>query len=81
VPRGGADQVEGVVDGMLRARVTAPPVAGAANHALLRLLADELGIPQRDVRLVAGAGGRTKVVAVDGLDPDVIRARWPGLKV
>ena len=81
VPRGGADQVEGVVDGVLRARVSAPPVAGAANHALLRLIAEELGIPQRDVRLVAGAGGRTKVVMVDNLDPGVIAERWPGLKL
>jgi hypothetical protein len=33
------------------------------------------------VRLVAGAGGRTKVVMVDGLDAEAIVARWPGLKV
>ncbi len=70
-----------MVDGQLRARVSAPPVAGAANHALLKLLATELDVPQRDVRLVAGAGGRTKVVMVDGVDPETILARWPGLKV
>jgi hypothetical protein len=33
------------------------------------------------VRLVAGAGGRTKVVMVDGVEPDVVLERWPGLKV
>lgn len=66
---------------MLRARVVAPPVEGAANHALLRLIADELGVARRDVRLVAGAGGRTKVVVVDGLDPERVRERWPGLRV
>jgi uncharacterized protein YggU (UPF0235/DUF167 family) len=81
-PRGGADRVDGVTDdGMLRARVAAPPVEGAANHALLRLLADELGVPRRDVRLVAGAGGRTKVVVVDGLDPGRVVERWPGIRV
>jgi uncharacterized protein YggU (UPF0235/DUF167 family) len=80
-PRAAADRVDGVVDGVLRARVTAPPVEGAANHALLRLLADELGVPRRDVRLVAGAGGRTKVVVVDGLDPARAAAHWPGLRV
>jgi uncharacterized protein YggU (UPF0235/DUF167 family) len=70
-----------VVDGVLRAHVAAPAVGGAANQALLRLLADELGVPRRDVRLVAGAAGRQKLVVVDGLEPEVIVARWPGLRV
>ena len=75
-----ADRVDGVVDGVLRARVAAPPVEGAANHALLRLLAQELGVARRDVRLVAGAGGRTKVVVVEGVSPDRLQERWPGLR-
>ena len=81
VPRGGADRIDGVVDGVLRARVAAPAVAGAANHALLRLLAADLGVPPRDVRLIAGAGGRTKVVVVDGVAPSAVLQRWPGLRV
>jgi uncharacterized protein YggU (UPF0235/DUF167 family) len=75
------DRVDGVVDGMLRARVAAPPIEGAANHSLLRLLAGELGVARRDVRLVAGAGGRTKVIVVDGVPPEVVLERWPGLRV
>ena len=80
-PRGGTDRVDGVLDGVLRARVAAPPVDGAANEALLRLLAEELRVPRRDVRLVAGAGSRTKTVVVDGLGPDRVLERWPGLRV
>ncbi len=80
-PRGGADRIDGVGDGVLRARVAAPPVENAANAALLRLLADELGVARRDVRLVAGAAWRTKVVAVDGLDPARVLERWPELRV
>ena len=68
------------MDGVLRARVSAPPVDGAANEALLRLIAGELGVPRRDLRLVAGAGGRTKLVAVDGLAPGRVLERWPGLR-
>jgi uncharacterized protein YggU (UPF0235/DUF167 family) len=79
-PRGGVDRVEGVADGVLRARVAAPAVDGAANESLLRLLAGELGVPRRDLRLVTGATGRTKVVAVDGVDAAVVAARWPGLR-
>ena len=66
---------------MLRARVAAPPVEGAANQALLRLLADELGVARRAVRLVAGAAGRQKLVVVEGMTPDDVLARWPGLRV
>lgn len=73
--------MDGVLDGVLRARVAAPPVEGAANQALLRLIADELGVPRRDVRMVAGAGGRTKVVAVDGVDALRVLERWPGLRL
>jgi uncharacterized protein len=73
--------VEGVIDGVLRARVAAPPVEGAANQALLRLLADELGVARRAVRLVAGAAGRQKLVVVEGITPDEVLARWPGLRV
>ncbi|HKF86097.1 MAG TPA: DUF167 domain-containing protein [Candidatus Limnocylindrales bacterium] len=80
-PRGGADSVEGVTDGMLRARVAAPAIEGAANQALLRLLATELDIPKRDVRLIAGAASRTKLVVIEGIDPERILERWPGLKL
>ena len=80
-PRSGSDHVEGVVDGVLRAHVAAPAVGGAANQSLLRLLADELDVPRRAVRLVAGAAGRQKLVVVDGVDPAVVVARYPGLRV
>ena len=66
---------------MLRVRVTAPPVEGAANQALIRFLADELGVARRDVRLVAGGAGRQKLIVVDGVEPDELTERWPGLKV
>ena len=79
-PRGGADQVDGVVDGVLRARVAAPAVDGAANQALVRLLADQLDVPRRDVRLVSGTTARIKVIAVDGVGAERLLERWPGLR-
>ena len=66
-------------DGALRVRVTAPPVDSAANEALCRLLAHELGIARTDVRIALGATSRRKVVAVAGIDAPAIRSRWPGL--
>jgi len=70
-----------VVDGALRVRVAAPPIQGAANQALLRLIADELGIARRSVRLVAGAAGRQKLVVVEGIDREQLLSRWPDLRV
>jgi hypothetical protein len=80
-PRAAVDRVDGVTDGVLRARVGAPAVEGAANNALIRLIAEELGVARSDVRIVAGATSRQKLVVVDGADPEAIVARWPGLKV
>ena len=80
-PRAVADRVDGVLDGVLKARVTAPAVGGAANHSIVRLLADELDVPRTSVRIVAGATARQKLIVVDGIDPSAIVARWPGLRV
>lgn len=80
-PRAALDQIDGVIDGVLRARVGAPAVEGAANNALLRLIAEELGVARMSVRIVAGASSRQKLVVVDGGDPEAIVARWPGLRL
>ena len=66
---------------MLKVRVTAAAVEGAANTALVYLLADVLDVARRDVRIVAGATSRQKLVVVDGVDRAAIVARWPGLRV
>jgi uncharacterized protein (TIGR00251 family) len=80
-PRSSSNRVDGVTDGVLRVRVSAAAVEGAANTALVHLLAEELGVARRDVRIVAGATSRQKLVVVDGLESEVVVARWPGLRV
>jgi uncharacterized protein YggU (UPF0235/DUF167 family) len=81
-PRGGADRIDGVgPGGELRVRVAAPPVDEAANRALLRLIADELGVPASAVELASGARRRTKQLQIEGVAPDLIRSRWPGVAV
>jgi uncharacterized protein len=78
-PRGGQDRVDGVADGILRVRVSAPPVDGAANEALLRLVASELGVARSAVRLTGGATARTKTIEVDAAAGALVEVRWPGL--
>lgn len=48
-------------------RVAAPPESGKANDAVVRLLADVLGLPVQRVAIVAGHAGRNKIVEIDGL--------------
>lgn len=79
VPRAQVDRIDGVDEGMLRCRVAAAPADGAANVALCRLLAAELGSTRSAVRIVAGAKTRRKIVAVRADLGDRIRARWPSL--
>jgi len=51
-----------------KVRVTAAPEGGRANEAVVRLLADALALPQRDVAIVSGHGARDKIVALEGIE-------------
>lgn len=54
-----------LVNGVLEIWVSAAPVQGAANKAVLEAVAHEFGVPTRAVKLRSGARGRTKLVEVD----------------
>ena len=73
-PRAARDGFAGVHDGCLKIRLTATPVEGAANDALLRFLAQWLQVPRRDVVLVSGPGSRRKLVEIQGLQPSQLQA-------
>lgn len=78
-PKGGRDAVEGIEtlsDGraVLKVRVRAAPTEGEANEALCRLIAKSVGVPPRDVALVAGATGRIKRLAISGDGPTLMAA-------
>jgi len=59
----------------LRAWLTAPPVEGAANAALLALLAERLGLPKRAVTLLRGETSREKLVAIEGISAEQFKKR------
>ena len=75
-PRAGRDAVDGWAthQALLRVRVAAAPVDGAANEALIRVLARSLRVPPSAVHIVAGAAARIKVVDIDGLSDKEVRA-------
>jgi uncharacterized protein (TIGR00251 family) len=66
-PRASREEIAGVAGDVIRIRLTAPPVDGTANEALVRFLAALLRVPRSAVELVSGRSGRIKLVAVTGV--------------
>ncbi|HEV2662445.1 MAG TPA: DUF167 domain-containing protein [Ktedonobacteraceae bacterium] len=61
--------------GTLKARLTAPPVDGAANAALLNLMAERLSVPRRSISIVRGETSRQKTVEIADLTPAEVERR------
>jgi uncharacterized protein (TIGR00251 family) len=66
-PRGSRNELAGIRDGVLQAKVTAPPLAGKANKALCKLIAKRAGVAPSRVSVVRGEKSREKLVRVEGL--------------
>lgn len=78
MPRAPHSRIDGVRDGRLVVRVTAAPVEGAANAAVVRTLAKALGIAPGAIEVTQGATSRSKTVEVSGLTAEAVRARLTG---
>jgi uncharacterized protein (TIGR00251 family) len=76
VPGSSRDEVVGWLGDSLKVKVKAPPEKGRANEAVVALLADRLGVESSSIAVVSGHGSPAKVVAVDGMDDDAIRAMF-----
>lgn len=74
-PRASQARVDGMHGEAWRIRVQAPPVEGAANQAVCDLLARTLRIPRRQIRVVSGLSARMKVVEIEGISAEAVRAR------
>jgi uncharacterized protein (TIGR00251 family) len=74
-PRASKTAVAGMHDGRLKIRLAAPPVDGAANAELVRFVAECLGVPKSEVRLVAGDSSRRKLLEVPGTDAAAVMER------
>ncbi len=66
IPRSSTNEISQEGDSF-KVRITAPPVDGAANEALLKLLAERLGIQKRSLQIVLGTTGRHKIIQIDNL--------------
>jgi uncharacterized protein YggU (UPF0235/DUF167 family) len=68
-PRSSHDELTGIRDGVLQARVCAAPVGGEANQALCRLIARRAGVAPSRVEVIRGDRSRLKLIRVSGLGP------------
>ena len=72
-PRASRTEIVGRHGDALKVRLAAPPVDGAANDELVRYLAKQMGVAASRVRVLSGAAGRTKIVAIDDVDTAAVR--------
>ncbi|UCG20619.1 MAG: YggU family protein [Deltaproteobacteria bacterium] len=74
--RASRDEVVGPYGDSLKVRITAAPVAGAANKHLLKFLAKQLKIPQSQLSLISGATSKTKSISIQGISGTEVRERF-----
>jgi len=75
-PRARRNEVAEVLnDGTIRIRLTAPPVEGKANKALIQFLSQILDVPPSRISIVAGETGRDKLVSILDMEPEEAQRR------
>lgn len=76
IPRAKKNELSGLMaDGTLQVRVTAPPVDGEANTAVISLLSGVLGVKPNQVEIVAGMSAHRKLISIMGLDAQAVEER------
>jgi uncharacterized protein (TIGR00251 family) len=76
IPRASKPGIAGTRDGALLVRLQSPPVEGAANEELVRLLAEILDVPRRTISIESGLRSRLKRVRIEGVNEDYVNARF-----
>jgi uncharacterized protein (TIGR00251 family) len=78
-PRASRNEISEILsDGTVKIRLTAPPVEGKANQALIEFLADVLEVPRARIEIVAGTTGKDKLVSILDLDAETVHERILG---
>jgi uncharacterized protein (TIGR00251 family) len=78
VPRASRSEIVGEHDGALKVRIAAPPVDGAANEELVKVLAKTLGVAKSSVEIAGGETSKTKQIRITGVTAAELRNRLGG---
>ncbi len=76
-PRGSKNEITGWRGDALCVKITAPPVEGAANEAVVKFIAETLGVRKSQVELISGEKSREKTLRITGLSQADVAARLP----
>lgn len=75
-PRSPKNEISEILqDGTIKVRLTAPPVDGKANQALIEFIAKVLDVKTNQVDIVAGQTGKDKLITITGLNPEEVQQR------
>jgi uncharacterized protein len=74
-PRSSRNQVVGEQNEVLKIKLTAPPVEGEANAALVDFLSNYLKLPRKDIKLIKGETSRHKIIEIMGLSSEELRLK------
>ncbi|MEC4677085.1 MAG: DUF167 domain-containing protein [Nitrospirota bacterium] len=66
-PRSSGKKITGVIDNVLKVKLTAPPVDGAANEQLIRIISEATGIKKSGIRIIRGLSSKRKVIEIKGV--------------
>jgi uncharacterized protein len=80
IPNSKSDCVAGEHGGAIKIKLRAPAVEGKANAALIRFLAEQLGLPRHAIMMERGQKSRDKLIRIDGLTSEDVRTRMRGRK-
>jgi uncharacterized protein (TIGR00251 family) len=67
-PRSSKKCISGVVENVVKVKLTAPPVGGAANEQLIEVMSEATGVRKSDISIVRGHSSKKKVVKIRGIE-------------
>ena len=67
LPKSGRDEIRGFVNGILKVRVSAPPIEGKANERLIELISRTMEVPRSNISIIKGRTSRIKTISIEGI--------------
>ena len=77
VPNSSKTEIVGEYEGALKIKIAAPPVDGAANAELIKVLAKKLSVTKSAIEIIAGQSSKNKQVKIHNIEPDILSKLTP----